>query len=429
MSGSRPTNFSVVRLKRDILRRSSVGAAVHRTIGRTERHRDQRASTAIDGTFALLRQPDHQHLLGADAHRRPAGDDTSYRAQLDYAGRPLRRPARAPRRRRQFQSGSRVRAARRHAARTSACFGSARGRGRSSRSASSPGSARWPTSRTARAGSRRATGTGSSRSSSRTAIGSASGYRDTYEFLPRPFAIAPRHHAAGRGLPLRQRARRVQPRPAAEGRAAISWPSTARFYSGHKTAIGVSRGRMNITPQLSVEPSVSINRVDLAEGCVHDPLVGSRVTYTMTPLMFVSALLQYNSEQPRRDGQRAPALGVSARQRAVRRVQRGARHAGARVSRSREPGPHRQGQSPVSVLNRPACGARRRAHRPVPHQFLDCCFLVASSAAFSSARAPFRMPASPGCPRDTRTHKSARRSASRESSRSTASSTSLDRRR
>ena len=35
----------------------------------------------------VLRQPDDQHLLGADADRTVcAGDDTSYRAQLDYAG-------------------------------------------------------------------------------------------------------------------------------------------------------------------------------------------------------------------------------------------------------------------------------------------------------------------------------------------------------
>ena len=52
---------------------------------------------------------------------------------------------------------------------------------------------------------------------------------------------------------------------------------------------------MNLTPQLSVEPSYSINRVDLVEGAFTTQLVGSRVTYTMTPLMFVSALVQYNS--------------------------------------------------------------------------------------------------------------------------------------
>ena len=39
-----------------------------------------------------------------------------------------------------------------------------------------------------------------------------------------------------------------------------------------------------------------MNWVDLDEGSFTTQLAGSRVTYTMTPLMFVSALLQYNSE-------------------------------------------------------------------------------------------------------------------------------------
>ena len=38
-----------------------------------------------------------------------------------------------------------------------------------------------------------------------------------------------------------------------------------------------------------------INRVDLPEGQFTMNLVTARTTYTVTPLMFVSALLQYNS--------------------------------------------------------------------------------------------------------------------------------------
>ena len=53
--------------------------------------------------------------------------------------------------------------------------------------------------------------------------------------------------------------------------------------------------RVNLSPQLSVEPSVSVNWVDLPSGSFTTKLVGSRVTYTMTPLMFASALVQYNS--------------------------------------------------------------------------------------------------------------------------------------
>jgi hypothetical protein len=38
-----------------------------------------------------------------------------------------------------------------------------------------------------------------------------------------------------------------------------------------------------------------VNRVDLAPGEFTTHLAGSRVTYTMTPFMFASAFLQYNS--------------------------------------------------------------------------------------------------------------------------------------
>ena len=67
------------------------------------------------------------------------------------------------------------------------------------------------------------------------------------------------------------------------------------FFSGDKTTVGFSRGRLELTPQLSVEPSISLNWVDLPEGRFTTQLVTARTTYTVTPLMFVSAFLQYNS--------------------------------------------------------------------------------------------------------------------------------------
>ena len=67
------------------------------------------------------------------------------------------------------------------------------------------------------------------------------------------------------------------------------------FYDGHKTTLGMRGGRIEVTPRVSIEPGVSINRVILPYGSFTAKLVSSRVTYTMTPLVFVSALLQYNS--------------------------------------------------------------------------------------------------------------------------------------
>lgn len=116
----------------------------------------------------------------------------------------------------------------------------------------------------------------------------------TYEYLPRPFQIA-----ANVRLPVgaydyesgKLSFKFGQQRPVA---GTVSYEQ-GTFYNGSKRVFGVSAGRLTVTPQFYLEPSTSINWVDLTEGTFRTTLVGSRVTYTVTPLMFVSALLQYNS--------------------------------------------------------------------------------------------------------------------------------------
>jgi len=67
------------------------------------------------------------------------------------------------------------------------------------------------------------------------------------------------------------------------------------FWSGKNTAIGFSSGRIELSPQLSVEPSYSLNRVELPEGDFRTELGRVRVTYTITPRMYFSGLVQYDS--------------------------------------------------------------------------------------------------------------------------------------
>ena len=67
------------------------------------------------------------------------------------------------------------------------------------------------------------------------------------------------------------------------------------FFSGDITAAGYSQGRIEITPRFSLEPSVSLNRITLPEGAFTATLVTSRVTYTFTPRMFLGGLMQYSS--------------------------------------------------------------------------------------------------------------------------------------
>jgi hypothetical protein len=119
-------------------------------------------------------------------------------------------------------------------------------------------------------------------------------YGRLYEFLPAPFRIA-----SGVTLPVGRYDFdnvRIGFNRAALNRVSGSFSAEhGTFYNGRKTTIGVSGGRVNVAKRLSVEPTYSINRVDLVQGAFTTHLAGSRATWTATPLMFTSALLQYNS--------------------------------------------------------------------------------------------------------------------------------------
>jgi hypothetical protein len=67
------------------------------------------------------------------------------------------------------------------------------------------------------------------------------------------------------------------------------------FYDGTLTSVGVSGARAVVTNHLSVEPGITVNRIDLPVGEVNQTLLRSRADYAFTPRMFASALLQFNS--------------------------------------------------------------------------------------------------------------------------------------
>jgi len=68
------------------------------------------------------------------------------------------------------------------------------------------------------------------------------------------------------------------------------------FYNGERMSIALRQGRIGILPQLSLQPSVSLNWVDLEEGSFTAHLFATRVNYSFSPRMFVTALLQYNAQ-------------------------------------------------------------------------------------------------------------------------------------
>lgn len=67
------------------------------------------------------------------------------------------------------------------------------------------------------------------------------------------------------------------------------------FYSGDRTAFGCSGARLKVNAHLAFEPGVQVNRVTLPFGSFTTALVTTRTTYAITPMMFLSGLVQYNS--------------------------------------------------------------------------------------------------------------------------------------
>lgn len=119
-------------------------------------------------------------------------------------------------------------------------------------------------------------------------------YTDQYEFIPRPFNIARGVTVPVGGYGWQNVRLAFNSRPQRMMAANFSFEH-GTFYSGDRTAFSASRGRLALTPQISIEPTYSVNRVKLLEGNFTTHLAGSRLTYTLTPWMFTSALVQYNS--------------------------------------------------------------------------------------------------------------------------------------
>ncbi len=68
------------------------------------------------------------------------------------------------------------------------------------------------------------------------------------------------------------------------------------FYDGTIRALRYSRGRISVTDQFSLEPSVSYNDVELSAGDFTTTVMGLRADFAFTPLMFVGGLVQYDSD-------------------------------------------------------------------------------------------------------------------------------------
>jgi len=66
------------------------------------------------------------------------------------------------------------------------------------------------------------------------------------------------------------------------------------FYGGTRSDVGY-QGRAVFTPQFAIEPRVSVSDVDLPQGSFTTTLLGTRASFTVSPRMFLAALIQFNS--------------------------------------------------------------------------------------------------------------------------------------
>ena len=292
------TNFSVARLKRDVLRRSSIGAIFTRRsvstqgVGSSETY-------GVDGTFAFYDNLNVNTYWAATRTGGLDGDEVSYRTQLAYTGDrygvELERlavgrdfnPEVGFLRREDFERS----------------FGSFRFSPRPQgiaaiRKLSWEGRFDYITDRAGMLETRQAQGLFGIEFENSDQLRVE--YTRHYEFLDEPFNIDPdvvipvggyRFQDVLVSLELGQQRR-------FSGRATVQQGS---FFGGDKTSVGFglgrggTGGRLELTPQFSLEPGLSLNWIDLPDGQFTTTLVTTRTTFTFTPWMFISALLQFNS--------------------------------------------------------------------------------------------------------------------------------------
>jgi hypothetical protein len=285
-------NFTVLRAKRDILRRSSIGGMfTHRTatpgrIGGNEGY-------GLDAAMSFYQNVRFDAYLAATETEGRDGDNLSYRGFFDYnadkygvqAERLVVEPNFLPE----------IGFVRRTDMRRS--FGllrySPRPRGVPHvRKLTAQASLNYLTNNQDRLDTREASGRFESELTNSDLASVV--YTDSFERLVRPFPIA-----TGVTLPIGAydfhttrigyiggQQRRYS------GEVVYEFGT---FYNGDRKSIALNTARLQVTPQVSLEPSFSVNWVDLVQGSFTAKVARTRATYTITPRMFVSGIVQYNS--------------------------------------------------------------------------------------------------------------------------------------
>jgi hypothetical protein len=285
------TNFSVVRVRRDVLRRSTIGALF------TGRSASQVAAGSnetfgADGLFSFYENVRLNTFVAKTRTAGLSGNDTSYRAELDYNadryGLRLERlvvgehfnPEVGFLRRRDFAENA-----------VDLRFSPRPRASRLVRKFYLENGFTYITSGSGRLESRDMSAAFRTEfhNSDRVAVE----YWRQYELLEVPFPIGERVTLPTGGYSWQEMRASYQ---LGQQRRVSGTLSTSRgsFYDGHQTTASY-RGRVAVATRLAVEPNIGVNWVDLPQGAFTTKLVGARVTAPLTPRMFASVLIQYNS--------------------------------------------------------------------------------------------------------------------------------------
>ena len=118
-------------------------------------------------------------------------------------------------------------------------------------------------------------------------------YTRSFEFLTEPFRIADGVEipVGGYDFDTVQSRYTLGPQRLISGTFAVQ---TGTFFGGERSEASYS-GRVKLSTKLGIEPSLAVNFIDLPQGRFTTRIARARVIYTMTPRMFVEALTQYNS--------------------------------------------------------------------------------------------------------------------------------------
>ena len=119
-------------------------------------------------------------------------------------------------------------------------------------------------------------------------------YARDYEFIPKPFEIASNVTVPSGGYTYQNLLAEYVLGRQHKLSGTVSFEQGS-LYAGTKRTLGLRGGRIDFTSRFAIEPIFSLNWVSLPGGEFTSSVIAERATYTVTPRMFVSALTQYDS--------------------------------------------------------------------------------------------------------------------------------------